>query len=147
MLVGLISDTHDNLTAVRSAITIFDRAAVGHVVHAGDIVAQFVLAEFGRSAAPMTLVFGNNDGDRGALQARAAGNSWTLTDGPHAFELDGRRLVVSHGPVPAPDCDFYIHGHTHRLRVAPGRPMTINPGEACGWLTGRRRRPCLHCDR
>ena len=47
-------------------------------------------------------------------------------------------LTFTSEPVaPPPDCDWYLHGHTHRLRHEPGRPAVVNPGEASGWLFGR----------
>ena len=30
-----------------------------------------------------------------------------------------------------------VYGHTHRVDVRPGPTPVINPGETCGWLTGR----------
>ena len=61
-----------------------------------------------------------------------------LHNGPFRFELDGRHFVVSHQPLsPPPSCDFYLHGHTHQLRHEGSRPVIVNPGEACGWLSGR----------
>jgi len=82
-------------------------------------------------------VFGNCDGDRAALRRRALELGISLHDDPLAFEADGKRLVVSHQPLdPAPSCDFYLHGHTHKLRHEGACPVVINPGEACGWLSG-----------
>lgn len=136
--LGVISDTHDNLDRVREAVEFFNRAGVAHVVHCGDIVAQFVLGEFGRLAAPVTLVYGNCDGDRASLAARAGELGFSISDGPRELVLGGRRIVVSHRPLePAPDCDYYLCGHTHRAGHTPGRPVVINPGECGGWLTGR----------
>lgn len=133
----MISDTHDHIRAVEAAVEFFNQERVGHVVHAGDIVAQFVLARFGRLAAPMTVVYGNNDGDHPALRARASEFGFRIEEGPYLFALDGKRLAVSHQPVHPPECDYYIHGHTHFARVKPGFPLVVNPGEACGWITGR----------
>lgn len=136
--IGIVSDTHDNLDKVRSAVALFNQADVDRVVHCGDVVAQFVLVEMSRLKMPVAGVFGNCDGDRKALRQRAREFSFTWGDGPHDFEHAGKRFVVTHQPLSAlPDCDFYLHGHTHRPKHKPGHPAVVNPGEACGWLTGR----------
>jgi hypothetical protein len=135
--VGVISDTHDNLDKVRQAIALFNSLGVDEVVHCGDIVAQFVLVEMNRLAAPLLLVFGNCDGDRAALRSRAQEFGFTLVNGPHRFVLGGKRFVVNHQPIAATDCDFILHGHTHKLLHQPGAPTIVNPGEAAGWLTGK----------
>ncbi|MBM3315093.1 metallophosphoesterase [candidate division WOR-3 bacterium] len=137
-LVGVISDTHDNLDRVRAAVRLFNGLGADLVVHCGDVVAQFVLVELSRLKPALTVVYGNCDGDRQALAARAAEFGFTIADGPYRFSLSGRQFVVSHQPVePVPDCDYYLYGHTHRREHLPGRPQVVNPGEACGWLTGR----------
>lgn len=135
--LGIVADTHDNLDKVRAAVEQLARLRVEQVVHCGDVVAQFVLAEFGRLGVPLVGVFGNCDGDRDALLQRARQYGFQWQDGPHRFSFGGKRLVVTHQPLTAvPDCDYYLHGHTHRRVHQPGRPAVINPGEACGWLTG-----------
>jgi putative phosphoesterase len=144
--VGIISDTHDNLDKVRNAIALFNSSGLDQVVHCGDIVAQFVLVEMNRLDAPLRLVFGNCDGDRAALRDRAQQFGFTISEGPQRFELGGRRFVVNHQPIAANDCDFFLHGHTHRLLHQPGTPTVINPGEAAGWLTGRSTVAVLDAD-
>ena len=136
--IGVISDTHDHLNNVRKAVALFNRLKPDRVVHCGDVVAQFVLKEMGRLDAPLTVVFGNCDGDRAALQERAKEFGFALHDGPFSLELGGKRMVVSHQPLSTvPECDFYLHGHTHKVRHEGRRPVIVNPGEACGWLSAR----------
>jgi putative phosphoesterase len=136
--IGVISDTHDHLDNVRKAVALFNRLKPDRVVHCGDIVAQFVLKEMSGLRMPVSAVYGNCDGDRMALRQRAKEFGFTLHDGPYDFDLGGKRVVVSHQPLsPLPDCDFYLHGHTHKLRHEGKRPVIVNPGEACGWLSGR----------
>lgn len=137
-LVGIVSDTHDHLARCRSATELFNRLGVGVVIHCGDIVSQFALAEFGRLRCQLVGVFGNNDGDRPALEGRAREFGFELNRGPRRLELAARVLSISHEPPTSrADCDFVVHGHTHRAAHRPGVPTVINPGEACGWLTGK----------
>lgn len=136
--LGLISDTHDNLDRVRAAVALFNQLDIDQVLHCGDIVTQFVLTEFIPLQAPLTIVLGNCDGERKALRKRATELRFKITNAPWEFEAGGKRFVVTHKPVkPVPVCDYYIHGHTHRTRYEPGKPIIVNPGEACGWLTGK----------
>ncbi len=136
--LGLISDTHDRLGKVRAAVELFNRLEPDLVLHCGDFVAQFTLAEFGKLKMGFLGIFGNNDGDRDALRERAGQFGFELAEGPHRFTVGGRAVVVSHEPIAVPtDCDYYIHGHTHRMKLEPGSPTIINPGEACGWLSDR----------
>ena len=136
--IGIISDTHDNLDKVRAAVALFNRLEVDRVVHCGDVVAQFVLVEMSRLEMPLLGVFGNCDGDRTALRQRASEFGFTWGSAPQRFEQSGRRFVVTHEPLSRPPAaDFHLHGHTHRSGHTSGSPTVINPGEACGWLTGR----------
>ena len=136
--IGIISDTHDRLDKVRQAVALFNRLKPDRVVHCGDVVAPFVLREMGGLSMPVVAVFGNCDGDKPALRKHAEELGFSLQEGPLGFELGGKRIVVSHKPLgPAPECDFYLHGHTHKLLHETGRPVVINPGECCGWLSGR----------
>ena len=136
--IGIISDTHDRLDKVREAVALFNRLKADRVVHCGDFVARFVLREMGGLGMPVVAVYGNCDGDRTALLRQAEELGFSLQEGPLGFEMDGKRIVVTHKPLsPAPACDFHLHGHTHRPLHEGDRPVVVNPGEACGWLSGR----------
>jgi putative phosphoesterase len=110
-------------------------------------VAQFVFVEMSRLSRPVVCVFGNCDGDHAALRRRAEEFGFTLSDAPYSLVAGGKRLVVTHEPLQEPpDCDFYLHGHTHRRKHEPGRPATVNPGEACGYLFGKAQVAILDTD-
>jgi putative phosphoesterase len=138
MLIGVLSDTHDNMPKVRQALAIFKERGVQSILHAGDIVAPFTMRLMMRSGVPLTAVFGNNDGERKGLQKACD----TIYEPPHALHLGGRRIVLAHEPealVPelTAGADLIIHGHNHIMGVEPGPPMMLNPGEAGGWLSGK----------
>ncbi|MEO0019028.1 MAG: metallophosphoesterase [candidate division WOR-3 bacterium] len=138
MQLGIIADTHDNLDKVRQAVALFNRIGINQLIHCGDIVAPFVLKEFGQLRSPLVLIYGNCDGDRNALAEVANKLGFRIQLSPLSLQFGSKTVVVTHEPTDdLPDCDFYIHGHTHRVRYEPGKPVIINPGEACGWLTGR----------
>ncbi len=139
MLVGVISDTHDRLDCVKAAVKLFKDRGVGAIVHAGDFVAPFAARIFSQSGLATHAVLGNNDGERAGLATIFPG----ISHGPLDIILDGRRIVVIHD-MKRIDAAAYkgahvlVHGHTHNpeIRRESGL-LVLNPGEACGWLTGR----------
>ena len=46
MLIGAISDTHDNLPQIEKAVKYLNEQKVDLVLHAGDYVAGFVIPKF-----------------------------------------------------------------------------------------------------
>ncbi|MGB9758049.1 MAG: metallophosphoesterase [Candidatus Bipolaricaulaceae bacterium] len=142
MFIGIISDTHDNLTNLRKVLGTFRKEGVELVLHAGDFVSPFTAEPF-REAGPRLIgVFGNNDGDKLYLRERFHGIG-ELHHGPHELELSGRKIVLMHEPralealVASGRYELLIYGHTHRPEIRAGPPLVVNPGELGGWLTGR----------
>lgn len=142
MLIGVVSDTHDNLTALRRALKEFRARGVRLVFHAGDFVSPFVAVPFQEAGLRLIGVFGNNDGDKLYLRDRFA-EVGKLHFGPHELELQGRRIVLMHEPralsalAASGHYDLIICGHTHEVELREGPPLVLNPGECGGWLSGR----------
>ena len=59
MLIGVISDTHDNLPIIEKAIKKLNEENVALVLHAGDYVSPFVIPKFKALNAKLIGVFGN----------------------------------------------------------------------------------------
>jgi len=141
-LVGLMADTHDNKDAILRAVTVFNGRHVGLVLHAGDYIAPFNARWMSELSAPMHGVFGNNDGERFGLKAlfQPVGE---IHRPSFALDWGGKRLLLMHEPdeldaLAASKCyDAIVYGHTHEVDIRPGEPLVVNPGEACGWTTGR----------
>ncbi len=53
MLVGVISDTHDNLPMIEKAVKRLNEEKVGLALHAGDYVSPFVIPKFKALNAPL----------------------------------------------------------------------------------------------
>ncbi|KPK66253.1 MAG: hypothetical protein AMK73_00615 [Planctomycetes bacterium SM23_32] len=135
MLIGVMSDTHDNLPKIAAALQLFAGRGVAVILHAGDYVAPFALKLLLKTGIPLVGVLGNNDGERAGLKALCA----TLYDPPHRLHLGGRLVLLTHDPagLPSqPEADLIVHGHTHSACIERGEPLVVNPGEAGGWLTG-----------
>lgn len=142
MIIGIISDTHDHLPAVKKAIALFNQQSVGLVIHAGDFVAPFTVKELENLHCKVIGVFGNNDGEKLGLK-KAFEKIGEIVEGIYIFELNNRKIVVTHWPEIAEPLwksgqyDIVIYGHTHQVESRQNKSLLINPGECGGWLTGR----------
>lgn len=145
MKIGLLSDTHDNVPEIAAAAAKLKEAGVAQVLHAGDFIAPFALKPLADIGAPVTAVFGNNDGERLGLAKMAASLGFTI-EAKFAFrEFDGLRVAMHHEPEPVEALaasglyDLVVYGHTHQLdlRQVAGGAWIVNPGEVGGWVTGR----------
>jgi len=97
MRLGIVSDTHDNVDAIRAAVATFEREGVDAVIHCGDYVAPPVLPFF--EGHELHGVLGNNDGELDGLEAgfRELGDGSELHGRFADLEFDGRRFAVLHG--------------------------------------------------
>jgi len=140
--LGIISDTHDNMPQIAAAVDLFNSERVDLVIHAGDFISPITAKEFQNLAAPLIGVFGNNDGDRLYLTERFKDIGKIYPD-YREFEFAGKQGVVMHEPkfidslVKSGTFDLIIYGHTHEIDIKEGRTTVVNPGEACGWISGR----------
>lgn len=140
MKVALMSDSHDNMDALHRAVAFCNEHKVDHVLHAGDLVAPFVNRALKNLDAPLTIVFGNNDGETNGLRQMFKGK---IFDPPHALTLDRRRVLMLHDPMlmevlrESEQYDLILYGHTHEIEISKGRNLVVNPGELCGWLSGK----------
>src|SRR5687768_10481258 len=143
MKVGLLADTHDRVPAIAELLQLMMSKGVSLVMHAGDYCSPFSLAPFSDSNIALLGIFGRNDGDPEGLKAAAAkGVGMELYESPHSFEVSGHRILIVHdlGEVNRRSIEshrFVVHGFTHKKdSVTRGETLLVNPGEACGWLTG-----------
>ena len=146
MKIGVMSDTHDRLEAVDKAIEFFNKEKVEHVLHAGDLVSPFVAPRFSKLKMKLHYVWGNNEGDREFTTVRFAEIGVKPLGNFAKLELGGRKIALLHGThedivaalVKSGSFDVVVRGHTHRAEVKKGKTLYINPGETCGYLTGRK---------
>ena len=133
MLVGVISDTHSYLNPRVPELL----QGVDHILHAGDIGDDAIIAELSR-IAPITVVRGNND------------REGPTSDYPlvATVVLSGSRILLSH-EVKVPkgfddpvlrgyrqaEIDAVVYGHSHIAHQERRGPVLFfNPGAA-----GKRR--------
>jgi putative phosphoesterase len=146
MKIGIMSDTHDRLDAVEKAIDLFNREKVEHVLHAGDLVSPFVAPKFAKLKAKLYIVWGNNDGDKEFIRVKFGEIGITPLGNFATLELDGKKIALLHGTheeivgalLRSGTFDVVVRGHNHRAEIREGKTLLINPGEVCGYLTGRQ---------
>jgi uncharacterized protein len=140
-MLGIMADTHDRLDRIAAGIALLEQRGAEGLLHLGDFVAPFALKAIMKFRGPLYAIYGNNDGEKKGLKKIFPG----LEEGPHVFEIGGRKLGCAHSveEVPAEyrtTCDGLFYGHSHAVVLIPKegrRPLELNPGEGCGYLTGK----------
>ena len=141
-LIGIISDTHDNRKMIRKAVDVFNEKGCSIVLHGGDYIAPFTFFDFQNLACSFIGVYGNNDGEKKGLDARYS-TIGAIFEPPYEFDYAEKHFVIMHDPsgidsfIAREDIDVIIYGHLHEIDIRYGRPLVINPGECCGYLTER----------
>ena len=140
-----MSDSHDNIHKVGSAVKFFNEINVSLVLHAGDFVSPFVPKWFKELRCKMIGVFGNNENERSLLIERFKELGHEIRGYFTIIKVEGRRIALLHGHERdllefVTNCnyfDFVIYGHTHEKEIRKiGNSLVINPGEVCGYLSG-----------
>lgn len=134
-MIGIISDTHENENAIKKAVKIFKEKNVEFIVHCGDIISPPMLEYF--AGLKMKLVFGNNDGEKNGLNAKAKELGFEEIKEELEFECKGRKFYVYHGTkkeildkaIKSNKYDYVLTGHMHIKKDEKiGKTRVINPG-------------------
>jgi len=161
MLVGVMSDSHDNLAKIDTALKAFKDAGVEMLIHLGDYIAPFSLARILMGNLRFLGVLGNNDGEKLGLKELASKAGYELYEPPHDVVLGGKRILLLHGFGPKDRTiriveriargggySAILYGHTHEIDVRfEGGTLILNPGEVFGGLSGRSTVAILDLDR
>ena len=146
MIIGILADTHDRLRLVDKAVACLNEEKVSLVLHAGDYIAPFVIPHFKPLKADFIGVFGNNDGDKDMLRKRfteigaeiRGRFAEVITDGLKIAMLHGEEEELLRALINAGGHDVVVHAHTHEAKThRKGKTLVINPGEVCGYLSGK----------
>jgi uncharacterized protein len=146
MKIGVISDTHGDLTAWQKAMKKhFGDAEL--ILHAGDILYSGPKNPMGEGYGPANLAEALNASPAPIIFAR--GNCDSAVDqlvinypiqAPYAFvQLDGLRMIVNHGDMLSQEemaqqaelyhAHLFIFGHIHTpVLVHHGKVILLNPG-------------------
>jgi putative phosphoesterase len=141
MLIGIISDSHDNIWNLAKVFERLKALKVEVVIHCGDFSAPFVLKDLDTLGIPVHGVFGNVDADHFEMARLSFTQLQNVTLHGDIAELNlgGLRIAVNHYPKIAEalaqsgNYDVVAYGHTHIVdNRTIGKCLLINPGEVMG---------------
>ena len=144
MLVGVVSDTHNNIKNIERAISLFNDRKVSLVIHTGDIANSKSLEKFSALNCDLIGVYGNNDRAELGLKEVIAKNSFEFEEPPLLLVKNKKKIAVFHEPncihdfLLGNEVDIVLHGHTHRYRKEIiNNTLVFNPGESAGMIEGK----------
>src|SRR6266540_4354309 len=125
MNIGIISDTHDDLSNLKNAVRTFNERKVSYVIHAGDYVFPGVVKEFKNFNGKLVGVLGNNDGEKIGLLKNFKEIGGELHGEFGDLELDGLRIAIYHGTnnkftfffIASPIYDIFIFSLPHPIPI------------------------------
>lgn len=153
LIIGVMSDSHDNIHNVEKALKAFREMDIKLVIHLGDIISPFIvrrMAELKYEGLTITAIYGNNDGDRVLLNKMFTSAGWRILDSPALEVVSGKKLLMMHGHgsieysrelayslARGMDVNAVLYGHTHQKdsKIINDK-VVLNPGETYGHLTG-----------
>ena len=142
MKIGVISDTHDNITNIKKAVNLFSSLEIELLLHLGDFVAPFTAKYFSELKSRFIGVFGNNDGEKFGLK-KAYSSMGELYFPPFELKVSDKSFLLLHDPVTldayikSQQYDYILYGHLHKTdKRIVGNTRILNPGEACGFVSG-----------
>jgi len=138
MIIGIVSDTHGDMTQLTHAVEVFSHHQVHAIVHCGDIGGIDCLPILAKAAPKVYMVAGNmgKHVEELADEARRLGIifAWEAVQVPLD---DGKALVATHGHdqnllgelIADGQFPYVCHGHSHKIRdeVINGVHV-VNPG-------------------
>ena len=139
MLIGIMSDTHDDLSSTTFALEAMIQRGCIAIIHAGDICSPFVAKAMAGFGTACYAVFGNNDGDRLHLS-----DIIDIQPAPRHLTIDNREIIVFHEPfinefIDPTKVSLLIYGHTHTKHKSRVKDMlVVNPGTASGILANKK---------
>ena len=145
MLIGVLSDTHDQAEALTQSVEIFNSKNVELVIHCGDWVSPFMPDFCKGLKCKIVSVWGNNEGDKYRFMKRSQQHEWDIEFHDKCFEseIDGKKVVAYHGDnktllealVASQRYDAIFTGHTHKWVVEQkGKTLVVNPGTTSGQI-------------
>ena len=140
MLIGVVSDTHNNLKNIEQIISLFNKEKVDLVIHTGDITNANALKKFSSLNCNLVGVYGNNDRNEIGLSDVAEKQTFKFQNPPYLLTLENKNIAIFHEPDEIAsfldlnhDIDLILHGHTHRYREETiNNTLLFNSGESAG---------------
>ncbi len=145
MLIGVVSDTHNNIKNIKKIIALFNKEKVDFVIHTGDICNAKTFEKFSSLNCKLIGVYGNNDRNELGLEDISNKYSFEFQEPPKSINIGNRNIAIFHEPnlidnflSRNQDIDVVLHGHTHRYRKEINNDVLyFNPGESAGMQKGK----------
>lgn len=139
--LAILSDTHDQVANLRTAINYCNQAKVDVVAHCGDLISPFMLKQLTRFNGDVHLIYGNNIGDQRLIADRCGREFPNIMH--HGilgkFTIDTYTIAMVHYPDQAHELasnsiyDIVCCGHSHVPRIKQfAHTLLINPGQLLG---------------
>jgi len=140
MKIGVLSDTHDNLSNLIMVLGTFREKGIATVIHCGDLTSLELVPQF--RGFRLIYTIGNMDVTAGAIQKKISGmRDDNFAGKVFRGKLEGVPVAVTHSHLEGRVMElvrerrykWLFHGHTHRKRdeVVHGTRI-INPGALGG---------------
>jgi len=136
-----MSDLHENYNSLRRALKIVEKRKVEDVIFLGDFINPSIAKELFSSGLKVKAVFGNNDGDKIALQKMAQGK---IENSPCIETYDQKKILIGHhfetleALIASQEFYLIVYGHIHKAEIRnEGKTLVVNPGECGGWVEGK----------
>jgi putative phosphoesterase len=133
---------------INKALAILNSEKIDCLLHAGDIISPFSAKLFLELNYSSYFTFGNNDGERIMLkEVLSYSKKCRLIWPKSTISLDQFKIALIHGEdeeavealASSNKYDLVVYGHWHKIvNKVIGNCILVNPGELCGYLTGRR---------
>ena len=132
-MIGIISDTHDNVFAINKAVEILKERKAQVVLHLGDIIASKTVLYF--NGLPIKFLRGNCDGDIERVKEKIKEINGEFLGSFYELSIENKKIALIHAPDKIKELalsnkyDYILHGHTHQKRdELIGNTRIINPG-------------------
>ncbi len=146
MKIGVMSDTHDNLSNLTYVLEVFREKEIETIIHCGDLTSLEMVSHF--DGFRVIYLIGNMDKVNGAIKSRFEkmredNFAGTVFKG----KLGGVLVAATHGHINNKIMDlvsqkkfnWIFHGHTHEKRDEVIRDTrVVNPGALGGLGRGSR---------
>lgn len=135
MLIGLISDTHNQALRTVRAMQTFRFMGIKALLHCGDLTRSKIVQDLISEDFPTYFVYGNND-DPGEIELTIKSHGGHDLGYSGLITLADRRIGMTHGDRPAymqklaaQSPDYLCFGHSHLATdFQQGPTRFINPG-------------------
>jgi hypothetical protein len=139
MIIGIISDSHNNLMNLKKAINILTQKGMDILIHCGDLCSAYMVEELSKSGVMTYLAYGNMDKPLGLKLECEKFDNVNYSGEIGKIRVDGMDFSFCHYPHSAKKLaekgifKAVFHGHTHiKAQQTVGPTLLLNPGEIKG---------------